>query len=628
MLRYRYCSLLKIVFLFLVNFGRGHNHCKENRCGRHGPPIRFPFYLIDGKANYSGYPPGFGLSCTHKHEIVLELNAVKFSVQHIDYQSQTIHINDPKNCLPRKLQNIYQSSNLPSNSNIPSKFGFDQMDQFYSFFDCSSVGYQTLRTTYLPEQNLPFCPIFVIGSNQDNGIVKMDLVSCTKLFDVVIKDLSGFNLVNEYWYGDDILRLGWSKPNCSMCESKGMNCEYKEGGINDEIECSPCPNRSLTSRALIAEEFLLCTGVIGPIVLVVLAIALFHIYKYFKAKGEDQARVENLLQDYRSQKPTRLTYADIKRITNGFMDKLGEGAHGAVFKGKLSDKFIVAVKMLSSTEGDGKEFINEVGTMGKIHHVNVVCLLGFCADGVHRAFVYDFFPNGSLQNFITPPDNKQIFLGWEKLEQIALGVAKGIEYLHQGCDQRILHFDINPHNVLLDNNFTPKISDFGLAKLCSKSRSIVSITAARGTLGYIAPEVFSRNFGDVSYKFDIYSYGMLLLEMVGGRTNIKKNEETFQVLYPEWIYNLLEGGGDIRIHVERDEDIKIAKKLAIVGLWCIQWHPTNRPSIGNVLQMLEGEGDNLRVPPNPFDSTSSTYTSSNIPARHMELELEVIDELE
>ncbi|KAI4300010.1 hypothetical protein L6164_033430 [Bauhinia variegata] len=103
MIRYRYCSLLKIAFLFLVNFGRGHDLCKENRCGRHGPPIRFPFYLIDGKANYSGYPPGFGLSCTHKNQTVLELNAVKLSVQLIDYRSQTIRDNDPENCLPRKL---------------------------------------------------------------------------------------------------------------------------------------------------------------------------------------------------------------------------------------------------------------------------------------------------------------------------------------------------------------------------------------------------------------------------------------------------------------------------------------------------------------------------------------------
>ncbi|BBG97009.1 nuclear factor Y, subunit C11 [Prunus dulcis] len=135
--------------------------------------------------------------------------------------------------------------------------------------------------------------------------------------------------------------------------------------------------------------------------------------------------------------------------------------------------------------------------MGHIHHVNVIRLVGFCADGFRRALVYEFLPNGSLQDFISSPDNKNSFLGWDKMQDIALAIAKGIEYLHQGCDQRILHFDIKPHNVLLDHNFTPKISDFGLAKLCSKDQSIVSMTTARGTMGYIAPEVFSRNFGNV-----------------------------------------------------------------------------------------------------------------------------------
>ena len=115
----------------------------------------------------------------------------------------------------------------------------------------------------------------------------------------------------------------------------------------------------------------------------------------------------------------------------------------------------ISVWIETSTEGEGNEFINEVGIMGKIHHINVVRLLGFCADGLHRALVYNFFPNGSLQSFIFPPEDKDHFLGWEKLQHVALGIAKGIEYLHQGCNHPIIHFDINPHNVLLDHNFTP-----------------------------------------------------------------------------------------------------------------------------------------------------------------------------
>ena len=366
---------------------------------------------------------------------------------------------------------------------------------------------------------------------------------------------------------------------------------------------------------------------LGSLLLVLMVtVALFKIYQHFRMKGEDQARVEKFLEDYRALKPTRFSYADIKRITKGFKEKLGEGAHGAVFKGMISSEISVAVKILNSTEGEGKDFTNEVGTMGKIHHVNVVRLLGFCAQGFHRALVYDFFPKGSLQNVISTPDNKDVFLGWEKLHQIALGVARGIEYLHLGCEQQILHFDINPHNVLLDDKFTPKITDFGLAKLCSKNQSAVSMTAARGTLGYIAPEVVSRNFGNVSYKSDIYSYGMLLLEMVGGRKNTEMAVEgPFQILYPEWVHNLLDGV-DVQVHIEDEEDIKIAKKIAVVGLWCIQWQPSDRPSIKTVIHMLEEDGDKLTVPRNPFDSTSSISKGPITPARRLNLELEVIHE--
>ncbi|MED6210396.1 hypothetical protein PIB30_063699 [Stylosanthes scabra] len=364
----------------------------------------------------------------------------------------------------------------------------------------------------------------------------------------------------------------------------------------------------------------------GASFLVAILGALYVIYSYYRNKGEDQRRVETFLKDYRELNPTRFSYADIKRITMQFKDKLGEGAHGAVYKGKLSNQIIVAVKILNTTEGDGKEFINEVGTMAKIHHVNVVRLLGYCADGFHRALVYHFFPKGNLQSFIAPGDNES-FLGWNKMHQIALGIAKGIEYLHQGCDQRILHFDINPRNVLLDESLTPKISDFGLAKLCSKNRSTVSMTAARGTLGYMAPEVFSRNFGNVSYKSDIYSYGMLLLEMVGGRKNTNVSEETFQVLYPDWIHSLLEGD-DTYIPIDGDGDFRIAKKLAIVGLWCIQWQPVHRPSMKSVVQMLEGEEDNLEMPPNPFESAAATGSSAVIPARCLNLELEAIPEID
>ena len=204
-----------------------------------------------------------------------------------------------------------------------------------------------------------------------------------------------------------------------------------------------------------------------------------------------------------------------------------------MYEGKLFKEVHVAVKILNNSKGNGEEFINELRTMGRIHHVNVVRLVGFCADGFRRALIYEFLPNEPLEKFIVSRTIKNHSIDWKRLQYIALGIAKGIEYLHQGCDQRVLHFDIKPHNILLDYNFHPKISDFGLTKLCSREQSVVSMTVARGTMGYIAPEMLCRNIVNVSYKSDVFSYGMLLLEMVGGRKNIDVTvDNTNQVYFP------------------------------------------------------------------------------------------------
>jgi serine/threonine protein kinase len=133
-------------------------------------------------------------------------------------------------------------------------------------------------------------------------------------------------------------------------------------------------------------------------------------------------------------------------------------------------------------------------------------------------------------------------LSCKTIYNIAIGVARGLEYLHKGCNTKILHFDIKPHNILLDDDFCPKVSDFGLAKVCPRKDSIISLLGARGTAGYIAPEVFSRNFGGVSHKSDVYSYGMMVLEMVGGKqnNNIIDIERSSEIYFPHWVYKRIE----------------------------------------------------------------------------------------
>ncbi|XP_034219236.1 rust resistance kinase Lr10-like [Prunus dulcis] len=315
--------------------------------------------------------------------------------------------------------------------------------------------------------------------------------------------------------------------------------------------------------------------------------------------------IEDFLRSNNNLTPIRYSYSDIKKMARGFMDKLGEGGYGSVYKAKLRSGRLVAIKMLGKSKtNNGQDFINEVATIGRIRHVNVVRLIGFCVEGSKRALVYDFMSNGSLEKYIFSQQG-DVSLSCHKIFEIALGVARGIDYLHQGCDMQILHFDIKPHNILLDENFTPKVSDFGLAKLYPLDNSIVSLTAARGTMGYIAPELFYKNIGGVSYKADVYSFGMLLMEMAGRRKNlnagIEQSSQFSQIYFPTWVSDQLKAGKDIEIGDDAtDEEKKIIKKMMMVALWCIQMKPIERPSMNKVVEMLEGEIESLQMPPRPF----------------------------
>ncbi|XXG83086.1 hypothetical protein AAC387_Pa10g0927 [Persea americana] len=332
----------------------------------------------------------------------------------------------------------------------------------------------------------------------------------------------------------------------------------------------------------------------------ILCFSIFLVYKLRKKHIWMDTTVEEFLSNYRYQMLRRYSYSRIKKVTKNFKEKLGEGGFGSVFKGKLSTGSLVAIKMLKTSKGNGQDFINEVATIGRIHHVNVVRLLGFCSEGSKRALIYEFMPNGSLEKYIFTEENRNS-LSWNEMHQIALGIARGIEYLHQGCDMRILHFDIKPHNILLDEKFTPKVSDFGLAKFYPTEESLVSVTAARGTMGYMAPELFYKNLGGVSYKSDVYSFGMLLMEIAGKRKNIDAfANRSSQIYFPLWIYNQLHQGRDMEMMCATDEEKDIAKKLSIVALWCIQMKPTDRPSMGRVVEMLEGNLEDLQMPSKPF----------------------------
>ncbi|OQU86487.1 hypothetical protein SORBI_3003G097200 [Sorghum bicolor] len=447
---------------------------------------------------------------------------------------------------------------------------------------------------------------YLVSSFQSMDFLPLDCMVLSNSISVPYRSINmDFNetVKRTIAFGETMLR--WSVPNitnvCQNCEDEGRLCGFKS-----ETRQAFCKSKKQSSHLKVI-------AVTTPVatLLVISAMAAAALYLALKSKYDEEIhmKVEMFLKTYSTSKPTRYTFSEVKKITRRFNNILGQGGFGSVYKGELSNGVPVAVKMLENSTGEGEEFINEVATIGTIHHDNVVRLLGFCSERSRRALIYEFMPNASLEKYIFSQESDssgQEHLTPNKMLEIATGIARGIEYLHQGCNQRILHFDIKPSNILLDYNFKPKISDFGLAKLCARDQSIVTLTAARGTMGYIAPELYSRNFGTVSYKSDVYSFGMVVLEMMSGkrRSIYPETENQNDIYIPEWIYEKIVTGQELELVREMTQGEKdIMRKLAIVALWCIQWNPANRPSMTKVVNMLTDSLQSLKMPPKPFVSS-------------------------
>ncbi|XP_066317231.1 LEAF RUST 10 DISEASE-RESISTANCEUS RECEPTOR-LIKE PROTEIN KINASE-like 2.4 isoform X3 [Miscanthus floridulus] len=408
----------------------------------------------------------------------------------------------------------------------------------------------------------------------------------------------GMNLTRESVYDSlisDGFLLDWpTLGDCDACKRRAGLCR------NSELSFQ-CVNSSTSSRVAFSST--------ASLILTSLVWIMYrqkrkekHITSNQKYKSYE-SNIEEILKGYDSLVPKRYKYSEVKKITGSFKDKLGEGGYGTVFKGNFEDGRKVAVKLLKGSKGNGEEFVNEVVSIRRTSHVNIVNLLGFCLHGPKRALIYEYMANGSLEKYIQSEETKRA-IGWEKLREIATGIARDLEYLHRGCNTRIIHFDIKPNNILLDEDFCPKIADFGLAKLCHLKDSALSMAEARGTIGFIAPEVFSRGYGLVSTKSDVYSYGMMLLEMVGGRKNLTEDTgNSSQQYFPNWVHDRLVK--DLQSHEVTCKTEEIGKQMTLVGLWCIQTTPENRPSMSRVIEMLEKNVDELEMPPKPLLSCPS-----------------------
>ncbi|CAI8589686.1 unnamed protein product [Vicia faba] len=300
--------------------------------------------------------------------------------------------------------------------------------------------------------------------------------------------------------------------------------------------------------------------------------------------------------------PTKFRYNELEEATDGFQSLIGRGSSASVFKGILNDGTSVAVKRIDAEERGEREFKSEVAAIASVHHVNLVRLFGYCnSSSAPRYLVYDFISNGSLDCWIFPKrDDSQRrprrsgCLSWNLRYKVAMDVAKGLAYLHHDCRSRILHLDIKPENILLDESFRALVSDFGLSKLTTKDESQAAMSTIRGTRGYMAPEWLLEK--GISDKTDVYSYGMVLLEIVGGRKNVSLVEDEKDKSKRKWQYfpkivnekvkqgKIMEIVDDRLIEYDENEVIK----LVYIALWCVQEKPRLRPSMAKVVDMLEG----------------------------------------
>lgn len=334
--------------------------------------------------------------------------------------------------------------------------------------------------------------------------------------------------------------------------------------------------------------------------LIIISIRRYSYIWRLKDMDSESEMDEGELQEILPLLPTRYTYMELFKITSGFSKLVGTGGCGSVYQGVLADGRKVAVKKLDQGPPRLKQFLAEVVTIGGVSHYNIAPLFGFCSQKAHRLLVYEFMDNGSLDQWLFS-EGKERLLSWATRFQVALGTARGLAYLHEGCPRPIIHFDVKPQNILLDKDCVAKLSDFGLSKLVARESSFV-MTGVRGTPGYLAPEWLSHSA--VTNKCDVYSFGMVLLELVGGRRNaVQSLVGSDQWYFPMWAALKCKQGlvldlVDQRLNGSFDE--AQVKRIVRVAFLCIQKEPTSRPSMDFVCRMIEGTLSLIDVPPPPF----------------------------
>ncbi|KAF7840941.1 putative receptor-like serine/threonine-protein kinase [Senna tora] len=283
---------------------------------------------------------------------------------------------------------------------------------------------------------------------------------------------------------------------------------------------------------------------------------------------------------------------ELEVATRGFAEEnvIGEGGYGIVYRGVLEDGSVVAVKNLLNNKGQAeKEFKVEVEAIGKVRHKNLVGLVGYCAEGPQRMLVYEYVDNGNLEQWLHGDVGPVSPLTWDIRMRIAIGTAKGLAYLHEGLEPKVVHRDVKSSNILLDKKWTAKVADFGLAKLLGSEKSYVT-TRVMGTFGYVSPEYAST--GMLNEGSDVYSFGVLLMEMITGRSPIDYSRPPGEMNLIDWFKAMVasrRGEELIDPLIEVQPTPRSLKRALLVCLRCIDLDVSKRPKMGQIVHMLEAD---------------------------------------
>ncbi|KAL3735286.1 hypothetical protein ACJRO7_024420 [Eucalyptus globulus] len=628
------CAMFLVVMINMTQSqGKDHLHSdcsKLFNCGNI-QGVGYPFW--GGNRPKSCGHPALQLAC-EDNTARITISDVKYKV--LDFYNST----DVLQIVRDDFFTGICSPVFPNTILDPALFSMDNSYSYYTF----NYGCLSLPTLSVPGQ----FSCNISGTANKNGYVAYGTTAmpgnCFKsvvfptsqnLFSQLLNNSSLAKIVQQ-GFG---VSLGVDTAACRGCANSKGACGYDiskntmvcycPDGSSEFATCAPpaagAPQGQPSSEGFNRRSKFFTGGALAIGVSISTIAIIFYLkrkneifsWKILLFKNEEDRSVEKLMRIHGSLVPKRYRYIDVKKMTNSFSKKLGQGGFGVVYKGKIRDGSLVAVKILIDSKSSSEEFINEVVSISRTSHINVISLLGFCYEGNKRALIFEYMPNGSLDIFISSRKtlNMSSSLGWKVLYKIAIGIARGLEYLHRGCNTRILHFDIKPQNILLDQDFIPKISDFGLAKICHWKDSAISTLDMRGTVGFIAPELLFRSLGRISHKSDVYSYGMLVFEMVGFRNSDIKVSNSNDMYFPEWIYRNLKPGKDLKLHMNvTEEEEVLVRKMIIVSLWCIQTNPSDRPPIMKVIEMLEGSFESLQIPPKPI-----LYSPTGPPSQHWEV---------